>query len=347
VHSHSRRKYGSLPVLQAFALSDNPAAVNTLMEVGASTVVDYAQRLGIKSTLRAYPSLALGASEVTPLELTSAYGVFAAGGIRAEPIAIRLVKSRDGEVMEETAPRLHRVKLQPETIATMNQLTQAVVQWGTGRAAGNGVPNAHGKTGTTDDYTDAWFIGYTPDLVTGVWLGNRDNSRMSRSYGGDVSAPIWAAFMRDAVKLNPKTKRPRVDHLVAEDPKTGRRKARTAAMREEARDEEPVRPRDGAAAAAEGSEATDDTERLASGDDGLMGEVTANANNVVRVRVCDESYDLATAQCESTRVLEFVSGMQPRQICPLHGRRARPRNPKPPVAQPAADTTSEARSSEP
>jgi penicillin-binding protein 1A len=335
VHSHSKRKYGHLPILQAFAFSDNPAAVNTLMEVGASTVVDYAQRLGVKSPLRAYPSLALGASEVTPLEITSAYGVFAARGVRAEPTAIRLIKSRDGEVMEENAPRLHRVKLQPETIATMNQLTRAVVQWGTARAAGNGVPNAHGKTGTTDDYTDAWFIGYTPDLVTGVWLGNADNSRMRTSYGGDVAAPIWSAFMRQAIKLNPKTKRPRVDDLVAEEPKSGRAKAKAAAMREERREEEPVQARDDA------DDAATDASDGATGDDELTGEVTANANNVVRVRVCDESYDLATGQCGSTRVLEFVSGMQPRQIFPLHGRGTERRRPRTPVAQPASAVADE------
>jgi penicillin-binding protein 1A len=340
VSSHSRRKAGSLPILHAFAFSDNPAAVNTLMEIGASTVVDYAQRLGISSPLRAYPSLALGASEVTPLELTSAYGVFAARGIRAEPIAVRQVKSPDGEMMEDGSPRLHRVKLQPETIAVMNQLTQAVVQWGTGRAAGV-VSGAHGKTGTTDDYTDAWFVGYTRDLVTGVWLGNRDNSRMRRSsYGGDVAAPIWGAFMREAVKLNPKSKRPSVDHLVAEDSKETGRKARAAAMREETTDEPPASEATGSAerdpAATGADDAGSQSDDAAAGDNELTGEVTANANNVVRVRVCDESYDMASPHCESTRVLEFMSGTQPRQICSVHGGRGKQRASKPPAAKPVS-----------
>jgi penicillin-binding protein 1A len=332
VKSHSKRHYGSLPILKAFALSDNPAAVNTLLQVGASTVVDYAQRLGVRSPMRAYPSLALGASEVTPLELTSAYGVFAASGIRAEPIAIRLVKSRDGEIMEENTPRLGRVKLQPETIATMNQLTEAVVEWGTGRAA-RVVPGAHGKTGTTDDYTDAWFIGYTQDLVTGVWLGNRENRRMRRSYGGDVAAPIWAAYMSEALKLNPKSKRPRVDHLVAEAPKEGQHKARSAAAREGDTGDSPATRENGTPRRTSAATADGENVSAASGEDDLTGEVTVNANNVVRVRVCDESYDLATPQCESTRVLEFMSGTQPRQICPIHGRRAKPRAPKAPDAQ--------------
>jgi membrane peptidoglycan carboxypeptidase len=84
----------------------------------------------------------------------------------------------------------------------MDRLTRAVVTSGTGRSAGR-VPNAHGKTGTTEEYTDAWFVGYTPELVTAVWCGNRDNSHMGRVYGGDISAPIWANFMAKAVKLNP------------------------------------------------------------------------------------------------------------------------------------------------
>lgn len=331
VTSHRKRQYGDLSILKAFALSDNPAAVNTLRAVGAQTVVDYAQRLGIKSPLRAYPSLALGASEVTPLELTSAFGVFAAGGIRAEPIAIRLVKSPDGEIMEENAPRLHRVRLQPETIATINQLTRAVVEWGTGRAA-SVVPNAHGKTGTTDNYTDAWFVGYTPELAAGVWLGNRDNSRMRRSYGGDVAAPIWAAFMREAVQLNPKMKRPRTDHLVAEAPKR-RAQTRTAARREadasEASETAPYRENGDAATAGSRQETGAQDAGTYIEDDPATSEVTANPSNVMRVRVCDESYDLATDRCPSSRLLEFVSGMQPRHLCPIHGSRARPRGSSP------------------
>src|SRR5262249_48478710 len=154
VHDHSKREYGSLPMIKAFALSNNPAAVNTIMEIGPSTVVDYARRLGIQSPLRAYPSLALGSSEVTPLELTSAYGVYAADGVRAEPMSILRVKTREGEIIQDNTPRLHRVNLQPETIVAINELTRAVVEWGTGTAAGV-VPDAHGKTGTTDDYTNA------------------------------------------------------------------------------------------------------------------------------------------------------------------------------------------------
>jgi penicillin-binding protein 1A len=340
VHDHSKREYGSVPMIKAFALSINPAAVNTIMDIGPATVVDYARRLGIQSPLRAYPSLALGSSEVTPLELTSAYGVFAANGVRAEPMTILRVKSREGEIIQDNTPRLHRVNLQPETIAAINELTQAVVQWGTGTAA-NVVPDAHGKTGTTDDYTDAWFIGYTPDLVTGVWLGNRNNAKMYRSYGGHVSAPIWADFMQEAVKLNPKTPRPKVGELVAEAPapKPSRDRGMAHAARAEAavaRDHSSPEgaSHDGTASTNGDATSGTETDRVASNSDSFGGEVNANANSVVRVRVCDETYDLATPNCPSTRILEFMSGMQPRQMCQVHGAHAhRPRAPKRPAPQ--------------
>jgi penicillin-binding protein 1A len=341
--NHSKKHSGSMPMLQAFAFSNNVAAVNTLMEVGASTVADYARRMGIESKLRAYPSLALGSSEVTPLELTSAYGIFPAGGIRAEPMSIRLVKTPDGEVLQENTPRRHHVGLQARTIEGINQLTRAVVQYGTGRRAGEGVPDAHGKTGTTDDYTNAWFVGYTPELVTGVWLGNRDNSKMRRSYGGDVCAPIWGAFMREAIKLNPKSPRPKPTDLIAEGPRSRRRgseaEAATTDSRAEERERKPEErepgsaPRDAVAGERATTEVEGDTDRVAMNDDTLETEISANESNVVKVRVCDESYDLASADCPSTRLLEYVSGMQPRQVCPIHTRAAR----KSSRAKPSAD----------
>jgi penicillin-binding protein 1A len=345
--NHSKKHSGSMPMLQAFAFSNNVAAVNTLMQIGASTVADYARRMGIESKLRAYPSLALGSSEVTPLEITSAYGVFPARGVRAEPMAIRLVKTPDGELLQDNSPRRHHVGLQAQTIEGMNQLTRAVVEYGTGRAAGV-VAGAHGKTGTTDDYTNAWFIGYTPDLVTGVWLGNRDNSRMRRSYGGDVCAPIWGAFMREAVKLNPKTPRPKPTDLIAETPRRRGNEAE-AATRDRDAEEEPARVREPRERDSEGrdrdretrdavagdrnSTGGDNDSQVAMNDDSFETEVSANENNVVKVRVCDESYDLATATCGSTRLLEFVSGMQPRQVCPIHSRAARPSSQSRPPAE--------------
>ncbi len=193
---------GYMSYVSAFASSVNGAAVNVCVKVGPKKVADLAKKLGITSPLRAYPSLALGTSEVSPLEMASAYGVFPAHGKLYEPVAVNDIRSQDGEILLTVRPKVTDTGLKPETIAGMDQLTRGVVTSGTGRPA-SVVQNAHGKTGTTEEYTDAWFVGYTPDLVTAVWAGNRDNRQMRGVYGGTVSAPIWAGFMKEAVKLNP------------------------------------------------------------------------------------------------------------------------------------------------
>jgi membrane carboxypeptidase/penicillin-binding protein len=177
--------------------------------------------------------------------------------------------------------------------------------------------------------------------VTGVWLGNRNNAKMYRSYGGHVSAPIWADFMQEAVKLNPKTPRPKVGELVAEAPapKPSRDRGMAHAARAEAavaRDHSSPEgaSHDGTASTNGDATSGTETDRVASNSDSFGGEVNANANSVVRVRVCDETYDLATPNCPSTRILEFMSGMQPRQMCQVHGAHAhRPRAPKRPAPQ--------------
>jgi 1A family penicillin-binding protein len=200
------RSGGSMSYLSAFASSVNGAAVNVGMRVGPARVKELAERLGLNKELRAVPSLALGTSEVTPLEMACAYGVFPAGGRLARPMAITAIRDSEGGLLEEFRPRVSDVGLDPRTIEGIHQLTRAVVTRGTGRAA-SGVPNAHGKTGTTEEYTDAWFVGYTPELAAAVWCGNRNNRPMSRVYGGTVAAPIWAAFMRQALELNPTPRR--------------------------------------------------------------------------------------------------------------------------------------------
>src|SRR5262249_18370772 len=145
-----------------------------------------------------------------------------------------------------------------------------------------------------------------------------NNARMRYgSYGGQVCAPIWASFMSEAIKLNPKTPRPKVGELVAEAPAPKRSRhdegsahaaemedgsTKVAARRDESSDT-----------------STEDTDQVASNNDSFTGEVNANANSVVRVRVCDETYELASPNCPSTRLLEFMSGMQPRQMCHIHG----------------------------
>lgn len=278
--NHGRLSGGS-SYTRAFALSSNGAAFNVTMDVGPQSVAEMARRLGIKSRLLAYPSIALGVNEVTPLELASAYGVFPAKGKLAEPMIILQVRGPDGEIIEDMRPKVKPTGLKSETIQNINALTRAVVTSGTGTVA-RVVPDAHGKTGTSEEYTDAWFVGYTPDLVTAVWAGNRDNSQMSRVYGGTIAAPIWARFMKEAVELNPaKKKKP----LVESKPKPRRER------REVERKPEPVEP------------------------SAFTGD--ASARNVLRVTVCSESGMLARDGCPSNHTEEYLLGDLPSR-CSLH-----------------------------
>ncbi|MBI2200764.1 MAG: PBP1A family penicillin-binding protein [Armatimonadetes bacterium] len=192
---------GNVTMRQALERSINIPAIKTLAELGSEQVITYAKRMGIKSPLQPNLSLALGTNEVTPIEMASAYGTLATLGVRADPIAVRRVLSRDGQVLEDNPPRQELV-ISADVAYVMVDLLKGVITRGTGRAAALGRPAA-GKTGTTDDYRNAWFIGFTPRLSTAVWVGNDDNSPMRRVVGGTVPARIWAAFMRVATERMP------------------------------------------------------------------------------------------------------------------------------------------------
>lgn len=138
---------------------------------------------------------------MTPLEMASAYAPLAAGGLRAQPVARLQVLDRSGRILERYTPRRNGA-LPPEVACTMNGMLKGVILQGTGRAARIGRPAA-GKTGTSDDYRNVWFIGYTPHLSSAVWVGNDDNSPIPRVTGGTIPARIWAAFMREATKSDP------------------------------------------------------------------------------------------------------------------------------------------------
>jgi len=165
----------------------------------AKQVVEYANRMGIKSRIRPYPSIALGAVEVSPLELTSAYGVFANEGVLVEPLSILRIEDRDGNIIEQNSPQ-KREALSRETAFIMTDLLEGVVNEGTAnRVRSYYHYPAGGKTGTTNDYGDAWFVGFTPQLTAGAWVGFDDNRikfGYSEGQGGRAAAPIWGKFMK-------------------------------------------------------------------------------------------------------------------------------------------------------
>jgi 1A family penicillin-binding protein len=184
----------------ALKISSNRAAAQLLQKVGISAAAYLAERLGIASRMPTVPSLALGTGEVTLMELTSAYGVFANEGMAIAPHLILRVEDRDGRVLWTDPVSRHRA-VSEATAFMMSSMLADVIASGTAttaRTAGFTLPAA-GKTGTTDDFTDAWFIGYTPHLVTGVWFGmDRRAPIMNRGFASVVAVPAWAAFMKAA-----------------------------------------------------------------------------------------------------------------------------------------------------
>jgi 1A family penicillin-binding protein len=194
---HERSEY---TLRTALVVSSNRAAAHLLQQVGLSSAIYTASRMGITSTLPMVPSLALGTGEVTLMELTTAYTAFANHGTVTYPRLFTRVEQSDGAVLWESQPRQSQA-LSPTTAYLMSDMLADVVNRGTAstaRAAGFRLPAA-GKTGTTDDYTDAWFVGYTPHLVAGVWFGlDKPAPIMDEGWAGTVAVPAWAQFMRAA-----------------------------------------------------------------------------------------------------------------------------------------------------
>ena len=195
---YENRFEGPMTLTQAFAKSSNVIAAKLTIEAGPKAVARTARRLGITTPLDAVPSLALGTSLVTPLELTGAYATFANGGEGVVPYAITSIVRPDGKVLyKRTTSGLGSIV--PATdAAEITTLMQATVETGTGRAARLADRPSGGKTGTTQDYRDAWFVGFTADYVCGVWIGNDDNAPMKKATGGGLPAHIFHAFMTTA-----------------------------------------------------------------------------------------------------------------------------------------------------
>jgi penicillin-binding protein 1A len=186
---------GEITLRKALAQSVNTVAVRLNQSVGPTKTVKAARRLGIKSDLRDGASLPLGTSEVSLLEMTGAYGVFGNGGTSIEPHAIRRVRMSSGRVLfARELPRTEQI-VDPLIVGAMNDMLNYALVSGTGKRAGLANHPAAGKTGTTQDFRDAWFIGYTGHLTAGVWIGNDNGKAMNRAMGGGLPAEIWRQIM--------------------------------------------------------------------------------------------------------------------------------------------------------
>jgi penicillin-binding protein 1A len=220
--NYDRKFRGPTTLQQALEESVNVATVKLQEQIGVSRTVQVARRLGIASPLTNDLSLALGSSDLTLLELTSAYGAFANEGVWLEPTAIRYVTDEQGKLLYEHLPE-GKEALSPKIAYVITHMLRGVVERGTGQAAkALGRPVA-AKTGTSNDYSNAWFVGFTPSLVTGVWVGyDRPRSLGRDETGSRVAVPIWVAYMSTALAGRPKEDFPIPDGvtvvLVDEDP---------------------------------------------------------------------------------------------------------------------------------
>ncbi|HYB20858.1 MAG TPA: PBP1A family penicillin-binding protein [Thermodesulfobacteriota bacterium] len=195
-----REFWGPITLRKALTFSRNVPTVKIAQSIGVDYLIDYAENLGIKTKLEPNLSLALGSANITLLDLTRVFGVFASQGYRAEPILINQIQDKGGNVLEETEPSSVEV-ISPQTAYLITSLMQSVIQEGTGqRAKALGRPAA-GKTGTTNDTRDAWFVGYIPQkIVAGAWIGyDIEKSLGSHETGAVAALPIWLEFMKDAV----------------------------------------------------------------------------------------------------------------------------------------------------
>ena len=221
--NYDLRFHGRVSVREALARSYNIPAVRAAIDAGVPNVIKEASAIGIESRLEPYPSVSLGSFEVTPLEIAYAYSAFANLGVKAEPISILAVSTREGKLLENREVKMKRVA--PAGICyVMNDILQDVFNYGTaGSARRYGFTRAFaGKTGTTSNYRDAWVIGYSPRILSLVWIGF-DDAHSVRLAGGDACVPIWCAYMNRIVGMVPDVDWKRPDDVITReiDPESG------------------------------------------------------------------------------------------------------------------------------
>ena len=192
--NYGNKYRGPIPLYTALMVSSNVCTARLMDAIGVRPVIQLARVMGITTPIPYDYTISLGSNSVKLFEMTRAYGVFANGGYKVEPFAIERIESSRGTILYEAKKARTSKVLNLNTAATMTAIMKTVITSGTGRAASIGKPAA-GKTGTTDDSRDAYFIGFTPDVVTGVWVGNDDNSQMGGVTGGTIPAKIWRDVM--------------------------------------------------------------------------------------------------------------------------------------------------------
>ena len=213
-HNYDEKYEGTITLRRALAGSRNVPAVKVAEKIGINNVVEMARRFGITTPIPPYLPVALGAADMRLIEHTSAFTAFPDDGVRIEPHMIRRVTSYDGALLEEARPEVHDV-ISPQVARTMLAMLEEVVQMGTAiRARELGRPLA-GKTGTTNDFTDAWFIGFSPSLTAGVWVGfdDKQTSLGKKESGAKAALPIWMGFMKAALGDKPPEDFPNVEPL--------------------------------------------------------------------------------------------------------------------------------------
>ena len=209
---------GRISLTRAFAKSSNSVAAQLTAQVGARTVAATARRLGITSPLAAVPAIALGTSGVTPLELTGAYAPFANGGEGVAPFGILRIRTRAGRVLYEKSRFTTGDVMSKRDAAEVTGLMVATVTSGTGKGAKLDDRPSAGKTGTTQDFHDAWFVGFTSDLVCGIWIGNDNSAPMIHAVGGGLPAHVFKAFMEVAEQGQPSRPLAALAHAASENP---------------------------------------------------------------------------------------------------------------------------------
>jgi penicillin-binding protein 1A len=200
--NYDRQFEGPVTLRRALEQSRNIPAVKAMLEVGPPQVVDYAGRFGLRGNFQPFLSLALGSAEATLVDATAAYSVFPNQGVRMAPYSVTSITDREGNVLEQNRPQAHE-SIRADTAYVMTNLLRGVVQRGTGAAAAALDWPLAGKTGTVDDYTDTWFIGFDPNITVGVWVGYDEKKPIGGASNGETGAtaalPIWMDFMRDYI----------------------------------------------------------------------------------------------------------------------------------------------------